>query len=251
MWRPVLRKTLNQWIMMYPDEMEHLFDDVTPPYTPPAESREIFPNLTPAEMLAYCQLRWGDLVLMPLGDDDMVGKIARMHSIILAQSKIIAPKWYYDFYLAASSPEDLTQNNWVESTDSTKTGEGSLVKSGGEYITHGETISSSTPGSTTSTFRTSTGENSNPRFERDVTVSSTDPTQVHSGTDYKGYEDANSDPYTESRESEEVLDKTVTHRGVMSKNPVEDNIKLKELGSNVYEKWIYDLIQVISTGTYQ
>lgn len=251
MWSPKIRKTLNQWIVMYPDEMSHLFDNISPPFSSVVEGRTIYPDLNAAEMLAYCQLRWGDMVLMPIGDENMVAKISRMHDIIAAQSKIIEPKYYYDFYLLTLSPNQLTQNNWTEVTESEKTGEGELSKSGGEYLKHGESVESTQAGSTTTTYRSSTGENTTPRFDRDVTISATDPKTVHGGTDYKGYEDENGSPYGETKSSTENLEKTITHSGLMSKNPIEDNLKLKDLGSAIYEKWIYELIQVISTGTYQ
>lgn len=217
----------------------------------------VIPFNNPTEILNFIILKWGDMKLLPIydGDDDAGNRqrINRMHEMIVWSSGIILPLFKPRFELFGVGLNQMLNNYaYTSTTSGSKEGSGNTTKSGGESFTHGEQIATTQSGSTTTTYRTSTGENASPRFDREVEVTDSDPTVTHSGTDYRGYSDANGKPYAEDRTNEETSSSSTEMTGYKIGSLPDEYLKMLKLKSRkLFEEWLYELITAISTGVYR
>lgn len=232
-------------------ELEIPVDKQTPYYD------LIFPFDNPAELLMYSRLKWGDELLMPVynydDDNSNIQKITRLHEMCVWTSSIIVPQFKNRFEIFTLGLNQMLSNySMNSSTSGEESGSGSLSKTGGESFTHGESVATTQSGSTVTTYRTSTGENASPRFDREVEVSDSDPTVTHSGTDYKKYKDSEGNPYTESKSSSSEKTSTTTTSGYkLSSLPDEYKKIINMQSKNIFDDWLYTIISAISSGIYR
>lgn len=228
----------------------------------PLESSEpyydlVIPFNNPSEILNFIILKWGDMKLLPIYDsDDDTGnrqRITRMHEMIVWTSGIILPLFKPRFELFGVGLNQMLNNyGYTSTTSGSKEGTGNTTKTGGESFTHGEQIATTQSGPTITTYRTSTGENASPRFDREVEVTDSDPTVTHSGTDYRGYSDANGNPYSEDKTNEETSSSSTEMTGYKIGSLPDEYLKMLKLKSRkLFEEWLYELITAISTGVYR
>lgn len=195
--------------------------------------------------------------LLPIYDsDDDVGnrqRITRMHEMIVWSSGIILPLFKPRFELFGVGLNQMLNNySYTSTTTGEKSGGGNTTKTGGESFTHGEQIATTQSGSTITTYRTSTGENASPRFDREVETTDSDPSVTHSGTDYRGYTDANGKPYSEERTNSEESSSSTDINGYKISSLPDEYLKMLKLKSRkLFEEWLYELITAISTGVYR
>lgn len=246
------RLTLRQWIEKYPTEMSHIFDDVIPPY----DINDFIYAPSKENWLEIAEFRYSELILLPIfiKDDETgnVAKIARMKKVIAAIAATISPRYKNLFDVQLEEINNLL-SNWKY--DKSVVGEvgktGSLEKAGGESLTHGLVVNSNTPGATTTTYHTSTGENATPRYERDTEVSSTDPSKNYSGTDVKSFVDSSGTPYSESTTGSEESSTTETLSGWKIQSKPDEVKKIMKLLENNFFDYFDELISSISIKVFE